>query len=153
MSKRPMWCTFFMQMARQVSQMSTCASDRKVGCVFVKDKRVVATSFNGVPLKYPHPKSCVRKEFGLESGHGLNHCVCAHAESNAIANAAYHGVALEGCNVCVTTKPCAGCAGVLVNAGISEVYYEQEYDSPKTEEIFKYAGVKIQPITRQNTWI
>lgn len=153
MSKRPFWHTFFMKIAKEVSQMSTCASGRKVGAVFVRDKHILATGFNGVPAKYPHPTSCARKEKGLGSGQGLSECLCAHAETNGIANAAQEGVSLKGSTAYVTTKPCANCAGMLVNAGVKKVYYEEDYDSPKTEDIFNYAGVRFQQISKESTWV
>lgn len=151
--KRPSWHQYFMTLAGQVSSMSTCASGRKVGAVFVKDKRIVATGFNGVPSKYPHPNTCARRDSGVESGCGLDLCVCAHAEQNCIADAARRGVALEGCSVYVTCKPCSSCAGLIVNSGVKEVYYEKEYNSPRTEEIFKYGSVKLLPLNRENTWV
>ena len=100
-----------MDVAGLAAQMSTCASGRRVGAVFVRGKRLLATGFNGVPSGYPHPDVCPRREANLPSGQGLELCVCAHVEANGIANAARYGVPLEGAVVYVTCQPCADCMG------------------------------------------
>ncbi|MEO5368348.1 MAG: dCMP deaminase family protein, partial [Magnetococcus sp. WYHC-3] len=110
-NQRPSWDQHWMETAHLMAQMSTCASGRRVGAVFVRDKRLLATGFNGVPSGYPHPQHCARRLAGVPSGQGLDLCVCAHAEANGIANAARHGMRLEGATVYVTHQPCAGCMG------------------------------------------
>ena len=138
---RPSWDQHWMETARLAAQMSTCASGRKVGAVFVRGKRLLATGFNGVPASYPHPEVCARREAGLPSGQGLHLCLCAHAEANGIANAARYGMALEGATVYVTCQPCSSCMGALANVGIERVVYADSYPSERSDEIAQYAGI------------
>jgi len=115
-------------MAALVSTQSCCASPRDVGCVIVsEDGRCLSTGWNGVPAKIPHPKVCKRVELGMKSGEQPHLCGCQHAESNAKANAARHGIAINKCVAFVTTSPCVDCLGKLINCGITHVYYAEEY--------------------------
>lgn len=143
---RPDWNQHWMDAARLASQMSTCASGRKVGAVFVRDNRLLATGFNGVPSGYPHPTVCARREAGLPSGQGLDLCVCAHAEANGVANAARHGVSLEGATVHVTCQPCASCMGALANVGIRKVVFGGPYPDERSKSIAEYAGIELVPV-------
>lgn len=132
-----------MNMAHLAAQMSTCASGRKVGAVFVRDKRLLATGFNGVPSGYPHPLTCPRREAGLASGEGLKMCVCAHAEANGVANAARHGVAMLGATAYVTCQPCADCMGMLANVGVARVVYGGPYPDERSQGIAHHAGISL----------
>lgn len=140
---RPTWDEHWMAAARLASEMSTCASGRKVGAVFVKDKRLLATGVNGVPSGYPHPESCPRRELGLPSGQGLELCVCAHAEANAIANAARHGIPLDGATVYVTCQPCGSCMGALANVGVRRVVFGGHYPDERTHAIAHHAVIDL----------
>ncbi|MBF0439378.1 MAG: dCMP deaminase family protein [Magnetococcales bacterium] len=142
--KRPSWDYHCMAQARLASEMSTCAAGRKVGAVFVRDKRVLATGFNGVPTGYPHPTECIRREQGVPSGQGLDLCVCAHAEANGIANAARHGVALKGSTVYVTCQPCSQCMGALANVGVERVVFGDPYPDYRSEKIAIYANIALE---------
>lgn len=117
---RPDWDSYFMKIAYAVSERSTC--DRAlVGCVLVLDKRILTTGFNGSPTGQPHCD---------EVGHLLveGHCVrTIHAETNAIIQAALHGVSTRGCSCYVTHFPCINCTKVLINAGISRLVYHVAY--------------------------
>ena len=141
--ERPSWDQHWMAAARLAAQMSTCASGRKVGAVFVREKRLLATGFNGVPSGFPHPVTCLRREAGLPSGQGLDLCVCAHAEANGIANAARHGVSLNGASVYVTCQPCASCMGGLSNVGILKVIFGGPYPDDRSAAIAQYAGIEL----------
>ena len=117
---RPDWDSYFMKIAYAVSERSTC--DRAfVGCVLVLDKRILTTGFNGSPVGQPHCD---------EVGHLLvdEHCVrTIHAETNAIIQAALHGVSTRGSTCYVTHFPCVNCAKVLINAGITRLVYCEAY--------------------------
>ena len=108
---RPDWDSYFMKIAYAVSERSTC--DRAfVGCVLVLDKRILTTGFNGSPKGQPHCD---------EIGHLMveGHCVrTIHAETNAIIQAALHGVSTPGCTCYVHHFPCINCTQALINAGI-----------------------------------
>ncbi|MBF0369851.1 MAG: dCMP deaminase family protein [Magnetococcales bacterium] len=140
---RPDWDQHWMEAAQLAAQMSTCASGRKVGAVFVRDKRLLATGFNGVPSGYPHPTTCARREAGVPSGQGLDLCVCAHAEANGVANAARYGMSLEGATVYVTCQPCAACMGMLANVGVNKVIFGGTYPDERSQGIADHAGIKL----------
>ena len=109
-----------MDIACVVSTRGTC--DRKqVGCILVKDKRILATGYNG---SMPGDEHCD------EVGHLLedNHCTrTIHAEINALAQCAKHGIACDGGIAYINTFPCFDCFKALVNAGIKEIYYTSDY--------------------------
>lgn len=117
---RPDWDSYFMKIAYAVSERSTC--DRAfVGCVLVLDKRILTTGFNGSPAGQPHCD---------EIGHLLvdGHCIrTIHAETNAIIQAALHGVSTKGCSCYVTHFPCINCTKVLINAGVTRLIYHVGY--------------------------
>lgn len=140
-----------MAQAKLAAEMSTCASGRKVGAVFVKNKRVVATGFNGVPVGYPHPTECARRAQGVPSGQGLAICVCAHAEANGIANAARHGVALEGSTAYVTCQPCASCMGAMANVGVERVLFRDLYPDANSAAIAAHAGIVLERFFADDT--
>lgn len=140
--ERPTWHRHWMSAAHLAKEMCTCKR-RAVGAVFVRDNRQLVSGFNGVPTKFPHPTICKRTELGLGTNVGLDLCPCAHAEANAVANAAKNGVSLDGATVYVTSYPCHNCMGQMANAGISAVYYEREYPSELTAEIARHAGIRL----------
>ena len=142
---RPTWDDYFMRIAEDVSIMSTCLS-RKVGAVAVKDKRVLATGFNGAPSKVGHCEDiggCIRKARGAKSGEMLDICRAVHAEENVINQAAKHGISLDGATLYVNTKPCMMCEKHIINSGIKRVVYGGDYPSASGLEMFKEAGIEV----------
>lgn len=117
---RPDWDSYFMKIAYAVSERSTC--DRAyVGCVLVLEKRILTTGFNGSPAGLPHCE---------EVGHLMveGHCVrTIHAETNAIIQAALHGVCTKNATCYVTHLPCINCTKALINAGIVRIVYSVAY--------------------------
>ncbi len=117
---RPDWDSYFMKIAAAVSERSTC--DRaSVGCVLVLEKRILTTGFNGSPTGQPHCD---------DAGHLMvdGHCVrTIHAETNAIIQAALHGVSTKGSTCYVTHVPCINCTKALINAGVSRLVYTNSY--------------------------
>ena len=147
---RKQWYVHWLDRCYANSEMSTCAQGRKVGAVIVTpDMRSLSGGFNGVPSGFPHPITCARKEAGVTSGKCLDMCPCAHAESNAIDNAARHGVAIKGAYLYCTTKPCVFCMGRIANAGISKVFYVEEYDHHLTDVIALHANIKLVNLKEQ----
>jgi dCMP deaminase len=117
---RPDWDSYFMKIAYAVSERSTC--DRAfVGALLVLDKRILTTGFNGSPAGLPHCD---------EIGHLIvdGHCIrTIHAETNAIIQAALHGVSTKGCSCYVTHFPCINCTKALINAGMTRLIYNVAY--------------------------
>ncbi len=126
--QRPDWDQYFMSIAQVVSSRSNCIK-RKVAAIIVKDKRVVSTGYNGTPrgAKNCNEGGCPRCNSMARSGTALEECLCSHGEENAITQAAYHGTSLKGATLYTTFAPCLLCTKMIINSGISEVVYRQEY--------------------------
>jgi dCMP deaminase len=126
--KRPDWDEYFMSIAKVVAMRSNCIK-RKVAAIIVKDKRVISTGYNGTPrgAKNCNEGGCPRCNSMALSGTALDECLCCHGEENAITQAAYHGTALKGAILYTTFAPCLLCTKMIINSGIVEVIYNQEY--------------------------
>ncbi|OYT58805.1 cytidine deaminase [Euryarchaeota archaeon ex4484_178] len=117
---RPSWDEYFMRLAYLVSTRATCTR-RKVGAVIVKDRRVLATGYNGPPKGLAHcdVTGCIREELDIPSGERHELCRGLHAEQNAIIQAAVHGVSIKDATIYVTNHPCVVCAKMIINAEIT----------------------------------
>lgn len=142
---RPGWDEYFMGIARVASLRSNCIK-RKVAAVIVKDKRVIATGYNGTPrgIKNCCDGGCPRcLSFG-PSGEGLGECLCSHAEENAIVQSAYHGVNIKGATLYTTFSPCLICTKMILNSGLAEVVYNAAYPVAEVPfRLFKETGVVV----------
>lgn len=146
---RPEWDEYFMNIARVVALRGNCLR-RRVAAIIVKDEQIISTGYNGTPrgVKNCFEGGCERCASDLPSGAGLGECVCSHAEENAIAQAAYHGIALADATLYCTMSPCLICARMIINAGIREVVFENEYEfSARTKRLFREAGVKFRRLS------
>lgn len=143
---RPPWDTYFMQFALLAKSRASCIR-RAVGAVIVKDRHVLATGYNGAPKGLAHAEEvgCLRTELGVPSGQRHEICRGLHAEQNAIIQAAYHGVAICGADMYVTTHPCAICAKMIINAGIRRVFYLEGYADPIAKMIIEESGLELIP--------
>lgn len=123
---RQSWNDFFFDVARLLSQRSTCLR-RQYGCVLVRDKTIIATGFNGAPRGCLHCEDigCARE--ALASGEKPELCRATHAEQNCIANAARIGLTTVGSQLYIYPEdlPCPLCAKILINAGVAEINYKQ----------------------------
>lgn len=166
------WDEYFMGLCKAYSAKSPCLS-RQIGSIVVIDNRIVSAGYNGPPIGFPHCGQerlqydeklvgliydklpnlfihdvinlCPRKILGFKSGEAINLCFAAHAERNAIANAARIGVPLKGGKMYLNTMyPCFECAKEIVNAGIIEVISaKNEFYDYQSEMIFKQCGIKL----------
>ncbi|HNW39369.1 MAG TPA: cytidine/deoxycytidylate deaminase family protein, partial [Candidatus Omnitrophota bacterium] len=91
--KRPSWDEYFLEMASLVAKRSTCLR-RSVGAVLVKDKRILATGYNGAPsgLKHCGEVGCLRLKLKVPSGERHELCRALHAEQNALIQSSLHGI-------------------------------------------------------------
>jgi len=139
---RPSWDEYFMAIAAQVAGRSTCLR-RHTGAVLVKDKRILATGYNGVPSGLSHCENvgCLRAERGIASGSNHELCRGIHAEQNAVIQAARHGIPIDGATVYCTHQPCVLCAKILLNAGVVDIVYGEAYPDPLSEQLLAEAGV------------
>lgn len=144
MSNRPDWDSYFMKIAEDVSTRSTCRR-RNVGAILVKDKHIISTGYNGAPKDCVHcdEKGCLREIMGVPSGERHEICRGAHAEMNAVAQAAAVGCSTDGAVCYCTDKPCSFCAKILINAGIKAVCYRRGYADELSDQLFKEAGVEL----------
>jgi len=130
---RPPWPEYFMLLAKMVALRSGCNS-RPSGAVIVKDRRILATGYNGPMPGAWHctdrgPGYCFRREKGIPDIDKYNFCRATHAEANAIAQAARFGISVEGAELYCTLAPCYVCLKLIASAGIKAVYYEYDYES------------------------
>ena len=144
---RPTWEEYFLEIARVVATRSSCLR-RQVGAVLVKNRQILATGYNGVPRGIAHceVRGCLRDELGIPSGERQELCRGLHAEQNAIIQAAYHGVAVNGAELYSTLQPCVNCAKTLINAGIVAVYFCGVYPDALSVEMFEEAGTRLVPM-------
>ncbi len=141
---RPDWDTYFMDIAQVVARRGNCIR-RKVAAVVVSDHRIISTGYNGTPrgVRNCCDGGCPRCASDAPSGTALDECICAHAEENAITQAAYYGIRLKGATMYVTISPCLTCARMIINAGIAEVVYSGDYAfTEQTRALLSEAGVK-----------
>lgn len=144
MSNRPTWDEYFMEMAELARQRSTCLR-RGVGAVIVKDNRVIATGYNGVPkgIRHCEETGCLRQQLNVPSGKMHELCRGLHAEQNAIIQAACMGSSIEGGTLYCTTQPCVICTKMIINAGIKRVVIKESYPDELAQELAKEAGLVI----------
>ncbi|MFV0421442.1 deoxycytidylate deaminase [Oleidesulfovibrio sp.] len=145
MHSRLPWPHYFMDITYLVAERSTC-SRRKVGAIAVKDKRILATGYNGAPSNVAHclDVGCLREQLGVPSGQRHEICRGLHAEQNVIIQAAIHGISLAGSEIYCTTQPCLICTKMLINCGVKSVYFMEPYPDPLSEAMMKEAGVKFE---------
>lgn len=141
------WDKRFIDMAEVVGSWSSCYQEnRHVGAVIVKDKRVLATGYNGAPAGVKSCKDkgeCLRKKLNIPSGTRHELCFAVHAEQNAIAQAARFGISVEGATIYVTHQPCTICTKMIINSGIKKVIYKHGYPDDFSLELLKEAGVEL----------
>jgi len=158
----------YMQTAYQFAKLSY-ANRRKVGCVIVKDKQLISFGYNGMPHGfeneceeddnrfYENPDDALDLvEQGFTCDNGCCHKPDAitkrevlHAESNAIMKVAKSTMSCEGAELYTTTCPCFDCAKLIIQAGISKVYYSEDYRDMSGVELLKSAKIIVEHV---NTW-
>lgn len=122
----------YMNIAKEIAKMSY-AERSKVGAVIVKDKSIVSFGYNGMPHGFDNK---------CETGDTTNPEVL-HAESNAIAKIAKSTYSSDNSTIYVTMSPCFECAKLIIQAGIKELYYHEEYRITDGLELLKTAGIKV----------
>lgn len=142
---RPSWDEYFMNIAKVVAMRSNCMK-RKIAAIIVKDKRVISTGYNGTPrgAKNCNEGGCPRCNGMAESGTALDECLCCHGEENAITQAAYHGTSLKGSTLYTTFSPCLLCTKMIINSGIVEVVYNEDYPlNERAMALLNECGIKL----------
>ena len=141
---RPTWDEYFLGIADLISRRSSCLR-RRVGAVLVKDKRILATGYNGVPSKIRHcaEVGCIREKLKIPSGERHELCRGLHAEQNAFLQAALHGTSVKDASLYSTTQPCVICAKMIINAGIKEIVIQGDYPDKMSKDLLREAKIKI----------
>lgn len=144
-AKQEKWDKRFMEMAQLVGTWCTCHR-RKVGAVIVKDKRIIATGYNGAPSGVENCLErgyCLRNKLQIPSGTKAETCYSVHAEQNAITQAAKLGIAVDGSTIYITHQPCTICTRLLINSGIKRIVYGYEYPDEFSLELLNEAGIEL----------
>ena len=141
---RPDWDTYFLKIAKLVSERSTCLR-RKVGAILVRDKKILATGYNGAPTGVKHcaKAGCIRLRLKIPSGQRHELCRGLHAEQNALLQAALHGNSVKGATLYATTQPCIICAKMLINGGIRDIVISGRYPDKMAADFLKETRIKI----------
>lgn len=133
MDKRPTWDEYFCEIARVTAQRSSCER-LGVGCVIVKNNRIVSQGYNGFIAGLPHT-SVVRNDHEQAT---------VHAEQNAIVDCARRGVSCEQATAYITHFPCLNCMKLLIASGIQKVNYLSDYkNDPLVYEFSKLSNVEL----------
>lgn len=144
---RPGWDEYFLEIARTVAKRSTCLR-RQVGALIVKDRRILATGYNGTPRGITHCSvaGCLREKLNIPSGQRHELCRGLHAEQNAIIQAALYGLSVRNSIVYATNHPCIICAKMLINAGIKEVVIASGYPDQMAKDFLREAKVRTRKV-------
>ncbi|MGI6175333.1 MAG: deoxycytidylate deaminase [Christensenellales bacterium] len=144
------WDIRFANLSKTIAQWSSCyQSNRQVGAVIVKDKRILTTGYNGAPSGIEscvEKGVCLRRKLNIPSGQRHELCYAIHAEQNAIIQAARMGVSILGATLYCTHQPCVICSKIIVNAGISRIVYIYPYPDDFSHEILSEGGVLLECI-------
>ena len=136
MTSRPDWDTYFKKITLVTSERSPCER-LQVGCVLVKENRIVSQGYNGFLPGCPH-QSIVRNNHEQAT---------VHAEQNAIADCAKRGVDCNNSTAYITHYPCIICTRILLAAGISKIKYIHDYKNDELVEVFtNQCNVDVQKI-------
>ena len=131
---RPTWNDMFMQIAEVVAKRSK-DPHTKVGAVIVKDNHILGVGYNAEPRGFSY-------DFDWHSKEKYDYVI--HAELNAIANSTYFGNSIAGSTIYLTLSPCSECMKLLIQYGISTIYYKDKYkDFEKSERMAKYSNIKL----------
>ena len=145
LTQRPSWDEYFLSIAKLVASRSPCLR-RQVGCVIVKENRILTTGYNGMPSGFVHcidRGGCLREKENVPSGERLDFCFSCHSEANAICQAAKFGISICGATVYLTNLPCTTCSKLIIQCKIKKVIYIDDYPSALTLQLFKESKTEL----------
>ena len=136
----------FMECAHTFAKLSS-AKRAQVGCIIVKDKRILCSGYVGSPPGFPHCTEAghLMKKVIDDDGTQKQHCMrTIHAEQNAICQAAKYGIPLENTILYCSMEPCRVCAMLIISVGVKKVVAKRKYHAAReTRELFKEAGIEL----------
>ena len=138
------WDTYFIEILDVIKKRSGCLR-RKVSALIVLNNRIIATGYNSAPIGV---KDCVNRGYCLREkarqGECLENCMSVHAEMNAILQCSKYGISTEGATIYVNTFPCINCMKAILNSGIKEIVYLDDYKNTElSKQLAKESGIKI----------
>jgi len=146
------WHEYFMSVAHLISRRATCTRGH-IGAVLVRDNNILSTGYNGAPSGLPHCNETTCRIYSSKHPDGTveENCVnTIHAEINAIAQAAKHGVSIKDADIYITASPCIHCLKVLINVGIKTIYYDKPYKIDHISDLIRLSGVILVQIHPEN---
>ena len=149
---RPSWDQYFMSIADLAATRSTCLR-RQVGAVIVKDKRILATGYNGAPKGLAHclDVGCLREKLNIPSGERHELCRAIHAEQNAVVQAATSGVNITGGTIYTTTFPCSLCSKIIINSSIVRIVCRDGYPDDLSRQLLREARIDVDILKENGT--
>jgi len=116
-----------------------------VGALLVKDKRILATGYNGSPrhLRHCAETGCLREKLNIPSGQRQEICRGLHAEQNVIIQAALYGINIENSTLYCTHQPCLTCSKMIINAGIRRILFQGDYPDKLATKMLSEAKVEL----------
>lgn len=134
--QRPSWSEYFKEIVNITSKRSSCER-LHVGCLFVKDNRIIAQGYNGYIAGCPH-------EMIVKDNHNI---ATIHAEQNTITDCAKRGVSSKDCTAFITHYPCYNCMKLMVSCGICEIKYINDYKNDElVKQLAEQTGINIEKI-------
>ncbi len=139
---------YFMDEALTEEAKSTCIR-RKVGCVVVKDNKIIARGYNRQTggIKPCTIVGCIRNEFHVKPGEKREICRYICAEQVVVSDAARLGISLDNSVIYVTYFPCSICAKILVNAGIKKIIYLNDYPDKISKDFLDEANIPYEKLS------
>lgn len=154
---------YYMSVAWVVSKRANCMK-RKVGAIIVihhelslagkavPSTAIVSAGYNGTPYGFRNcdEGGCPRCSSGATRQQGYDWCLCVHAEQNAIALCARHGIGALEASMYVTLRPCILCLKEAIQAGIREIYYDTDFPYPDSDkedahqQLVQKSGIKVE---------
>ena len=134
---KPKFIDAYMDVAERFGQLST-ARRLNVGAIIVKDNRIISIGYNGMPSGWDN--NC---EIELDEGELKSKPEVLHAESNAIVQAARHGIRIEDSEIFVTASPCYDCFKMIANSGINKIYFGEFYRDERILEHASFLNIEL----------
>ena len=123
----------YLKMASEWS-VNSCCKRRKVGALIVKGTMIISDGYNGTPTGFPND---------CENQNGDTYWYVLHAEANAISKVSKSTQSTEGATLYVTTSPCKECSKLIIQVGIKQVYYRDDYRDTTGLQMLREAGISV----------
>jgi dCMP deaminase len=145
---KPKFIKYFAKIAEETAKLST-AKKLQVGCVIVKDSRILSVGYNGTPAGWDNACEEVIKWPNGDIKFLTTKPEVLHAEANCLMKLCQSTESSKGATLFVTHTPCIECAKLIYQAGISQVYYINQYDATKGcgQEFLEKAGIECQIVS------